>query len=143
MIARRKLNSGPNFDLITMIDLTDRLHRTDTMNQIDAHLVLVGVMAPVCGPFGPPGQLNERIHPESCQRSYAEAAHIAKFCGDVALKQLSNHRHSIQEQPHPSKLYESSPWPLAFSKQGLAQQLDDRCTCGLNATRGQHKRFYI
>ena len=59
--VRRHLHAGPNFDLVTMIDLTDPKHQHDTMTFIVNNDVFVAVMAPVCGPFGPLGRLNEHI----------------------------------------------------------------------------------
>ena len=137
--VRRNLKTGPNFDLITMVDLTERRHQEGTMNYIDAREVLVAVMAPVYDPIGPLGKLNKHIHPDSWQRSYDGVALFAILCGRVALTQPRNIRHFIQEQPHPTKLYEEHHWPEVLSTKGVVQQIYDRCTCGLLITRCQYK----
>ena len=124
-----------------MVDLTERKHQEEPMDYIDAHEVLVLAMAPVCGPFGPLGQLSKHIHPESWQRSYEEVAHLAIFRCKVALTQLRMNRRFIQEQPHPTKLYDGHPWSQVRSTRGVVQQVYDRCTCGLKVTSGPYKRM--
>ena len=55
LAVRRSLRAGPNFDLITGVDLNNRKDREVTKKCIDKHHVLVVVMAPTRGPFGPMG----------------------------------------------------------------------------------------
>ena len=91
--VRRRLDTGPNFDLITQCDLTDPYHQRCTMDYITSNKVLVAVMAPACGPFGPLGVLNEKLYPEAMARAYEAAAPLAHFCGQVAQHQLDAGMH--------------------------------------------------
>ena len=49
--VRRRLNTLPHFDLVTLVDLTLPHHQQDTQALIHATYALVVIMAPVCGPF--------------------------------------------------------------------------------------------
>ena len=105
LAARRSLCAGPNFDLITGDDLNNRRDQEHTKKYIDKHHVLVVVMAPTCGPFGPMGRFVKHVTPDAWLRSYDLAAPHGKFCGVVAQMQLREGLHFICEQPSGSDLY--------------------------------------
>ena len=98
-------------------------------------------MAPVCGPFGPLGRLNQHIHPESMHTAYEGHAPLARFCGRVALAQYEKGLHFIQEQPHPSLLYQETPWPHVLSLPNVVQTIYHRCMMGLRVQHGECKGY--
>lgn len=67
---RRKLKTGPNFDLVTGFDLNKPCDQQTVKNYFQTHKVLVAVMAPTCGPFGPMGRFVRHVAPESWKQSY-------------------------------------------------------------------------
>ena len=92
LAVRRSLRAGQNFDLITGVDLNNRKDQELTKKYIDKHHVLVVVMTPTCGPFGPMGRFVKYVTPDSRQRSYDLAAPHGKFCGVVD-------KYAAQERP--------------------------------------------
>ena len=84
LAVRRSLRAGPNFDLIAGVGLNNRRDH-------GKRHVLVVVMAPTCGPFGPMGRFVKYVTLDAWQRSYDLAAPHGKFCGVVA--------HATQERP--------------------------------------------
>eukprot|EP00969_Alexandrium_andersonii_P116738 5160870-Alexandrium_andersonii.AAC.1 len=70
------------------------------------------------------------------QEQLRTAGPIARLCGEVAALQLGHGRHFIQEQPHPSSLYEVTPWPAVLRGECVMSIVDDRCMRGLRATSG-------
>ena len=55
--------------------------------------------------------LNWNINPDAMEKLYKVAKPIAVFCGKVALIQIRKELYFLQEQPHPSSLYDEEPWP--------------------------------
>ena len=115
LAVRRSLRVGPNFGLITGVDLNDRKDQELTKKYIVKHHVLVVVMAPTCGPFGPMGRFVKYVTPDAWQRSFDLAAPHGKFCGVVAQMQLRKGLHFICEQPSGSDLYYEHPWPAVLN----------------------------
>ena len=101
LAVRRSLRAGPNFDLITGVDLNNRKDQELAKKNIDKHHVLVVVMAPTCGPFGPMGRFVKYVTPDAWQRSYDLAAPHGKFRGVVAQMQLKKGLHFICEPSGP------------------------------------------
>ena len=143
LAVRRSLRAGPNFDLITGVDLNNRKDQELTKSYIDKHHVLVVVMAPTCGPFGPMGRFVKHVTPDAWQRSYDLAAPHGKFCGVIAQMQLRKGLHFICEQPSGSDLYYENPWPDVLKHPNVYQQRYDRCMAGLKAQFGPHKGTHI
>ena len=50
--VRRHLRAGPNYDLVTNVDLKDVEHQAAVIHYFRTHRPLVAVMAPTCKPFG-------------------------------------------------------------------------------------------
>ena len=139
LAVRKSLRAGPNFDLITGVDLNNRKDQELTKKSIDKHHVLVVVVAPTCGPLGPMGGFVKYVTPDAWQRSYDLAAPQGKFCGVVAQMQLKKGLHFICEQPAGSDLYYEHPWPAVLNHPGVYQQRYDRCVAGAKAQYGPHK----
>ena len=143
LAVRRSLRAGPNFDLITGVNLNNQKDQFFTKQYIDTHHVLVVVMAPTCGPFGPMGRFVKHVTPDSWQRSYDQAAPHGRFCGVVAQMQLRKGLHFICEQPSGSDLYFEPPWPAVLNNPTVRQQRYDRCMAGLKAQYGPNKGMSI
>ena len=140
---RRRLRSGRNLDLVHGCDLTKPEVRQAGYNYFKNNRVLVAVMAPVCGPFGPLSHLNWHLHPETMRRQEAKYKPLAVFCGNVALIQHHKGLHWLQEQPHPSRLYSVPPWPKVLGLPGVCRVIYHRCTCGLKVLAGKWKGKFI
>ena len=84
--VRRKLKVGPNFDLVTDCDLTCPRQQSYAYEYFEKGHVLVAVMAPVCGPYGPRGHLTKYMYPDTWRQREAEVRPIAEFCGQIALR---------------------------------------------------------
>ena len=148
---RFRLKTGSNFDLITGFDLTIPAQNLACLDYFIKHEVFCAIMAPVCGPYGPMSNLNNFLHPETMQQKEREVRPLAILCGKVALVQIAKGLYFIQEQPHPSKLYQVHPWPkvLALKRTGLfapghpehavMQVKYDRCAAGLKVHTGRFK----
>ena len=111
LAIRRRLRAGPNFDLVTHVDFNKPQDQANTRHYFQDNEALALVMAPTCGPFGPLGRANRRIHPDSWHRSYENATPHGRFCGQMVLLQLRQGTHFICEQPAGSDLYREHPWP--------------------------------
>ena len=143
LAIRRSLRAGPNFDLITGVNLNNQKDQFLTKRYTDTHHVLVAVMAPTCGPFGPMGRFVKYVTPDSWQRSYDQAAPHGRFCGVVAQMQLKRGLHFICEQPSGSDLYFEQPWPAVLNNPTVRQQRYDGCIAGLKAQFGPNKGMSI
>ena len=131
MCVRRQLRSGHCFELTTGTDLTDPGVQRRVMDYIRLARPLVIVMSPVCTPFGPLGSRNYILHHEAWGRSFATAAPLAQFCGEVALHQIGCKRYFLNEQPYPSKMYELSPWPRVRAHATCMRIIFHQCALGL------------
>jgi len=140
--VRRKLTAGPNFDLVVDCDLSRRKDQQACINYHKTHKVLVAVLAPICGPFGPMSNLNWHLHPDTMWQKYAEASPVCWTCGQVALIQLKRGLDFLAEQPHPSKLFDEHPWPQILKYPNVEQVVYDRCRCGLRVLSGPWKGYY-
>ena len=80
--------------------------------------------------------MNKVINYDTWLRSYNDAAPHGRFCGKIAFKQLRGGHHFLNEQPHPSTLYEEPPWPLVMASPGVVTALVDQCATGLRGPRG-------
>ena len=143
LAIRRRLTTGQNFDLVTGVDLNKPSHQQLARQYINDNNVLVVVMAPTCGPFGPMGKFNRAINPTSWRASYQQAAPHGRFCGEIARMQMRKGRHFICEQPVGSDLYLEHPWPEVFNHGHTVTQKYDRCMAGLKAQYGPHKGMSI
>ena len=139
LAVRGSLRAGPNFDLITGVDLNNRKDQELAKKYIDKHHVLVVVMAPACGPFGLMGSFVKYVTPDAWRRSCDLAAPHGKFCGVVAQMQFRKGLRFIREQPTGSDLYYEHPWPAVLNHPDVYQQRYDRCMAGLKAQYGPHK----
>eukprot|EP00969_Alexandrium_andersonii_P288237 12742960-Alexandrium_andersonii.AAC.1 len=61
------------------------------------------------------------------QEQLRAAGPIARLCGEVAGLQLERGRHLMQEQPHPSSLYEVTPWPSVLRDARAMSIVYGRC----------------
>ena len=142
--VRRRLRTGRNFDLVTDFDLTNSKDAHFAYQYFVKNDVLVAVMAPVCGPYGPISTLTQHMYPETYQRRLAEARPLARFTGEVAMVQLGKrNNHFLQEQPSPSHLYEEQPWPRVLRDSRVDQAKYDRCKAGLKVLSGANKGLHI
>ena len=108
--VRRHLASGGNWDLVTSCNLNDPEVQRAASHYLDTAGAAVAVMAPTCTPYGPLSNFNYVMHYDSWLESYRKASPHGKFCGRVAMRQLELDRDFMNEQPHPSWLYEEPPW---------------------------------
>ena len=131
--VRRHLRTGDNFDLVTGCDLNDPSQQRKVYNYIKSHKVFCVVMAPTCTPFGNMSHLSKHVHPEAWKEAYKDAAPHGRFCGEVALLQLKEGRHFINEQPDPSDLYDEQPWPEVLQHPRTVTIRWDRCMTGLTS----------
>ena len=143
LAIRRRLKTGQNFDLVTNVDLNKPSHQNLARQYINNNQVLVVVMAPTCGPFGPMGKFNRAINPKSWEKSYQLAAPHGRFCGEIARMQLRHGRHFICEQPLGSDLYREYPWTQVLNHEQVVVQRYDRCMAGLRAQFGPNKGMFI
>ena len=134
LAVRRHLTTGKNIDLIAGCDLTKAKDRHFAKLYFETSDVLVVVMAPICGPFGPLGYLNASKNKVTHQASLAIAVPVARFCGEIALLQLDKGFSFICEQPEPSRLYEQQPWPRVLKNDRICREVYDRCRCGLKVS---------
>ncbi len=101
--VRHRLRTGPNFDLVCDCDLTKKKDQESCFSFFRRHRVLVAVMAPICGPYGPMSNLNWYLYPETMRERLLVARPVAQTCGQVALTQLGKRCHFLMEQPHQSQ----------------------------------------
>ena len=141
--VRRRLTTGQNFDLVTDFDLSNSKDCHYAYQYFVRNNVLVAVMAPVCGPYGPISTLTRHMYPDTWKRKLEEARPLARFTGEVALVQLRKHNHFLQEQPHPTTLYEEQPWPQVMRDPRVDQAKYDRCRAGLRVPSGPNRGLFI
>eukprot|EP00969_Alexandrium_andersonii_P018973 828780-Alexandrium_andersonii.AAC.1 len=61
------------------------------------------------------------------QEQLNAAGPVARLRGQVAEEQLARGRRVIQEQPHPSSLYDVAPWPRVLQHERVMRIVYDRC----------------
>ena len=81
LAVRRHLSGGRNFDLVTGFNLNSRADQAAAANYIGKHNVLVVVMAPTCGPFGPMSHLSKATNPKAWEQALVDALPHGEFCG--------------------------------------------------------------
>ena len=124
---RRRLATGRNFDLVCGVDLNSPTQQKKVLHYIREHQVMVVIMSPTCGPFGALSHLVKAAQPSGWAASYAKAAPHGRFCGVVALLQLREGRHFVNEQPDPSNLYDEEPWPQVLAHPSVVSLRRHRC----------------
>ena len=134
---RRWLKSGGNFDIVTQCDLNDPAVQKRAMDYLDKFKPLVAVMAPTCRPFGPRAHMNRVINHDGWRRSYEDAAPHGRFCGRVADKQMNEGRFFINEQPHPSSLYEEDDWKRVVKRPEIVTAVIHQCMTGQRGPTGK------
>ena len=110
--VRRGLSTGGNFDIVTGVDLNDPKQQSRLDEYIDRARPLVAVLQPTCTAFGPQGRQNMSINYDGWERSFLRDSPHCAYCGEVALKQISDDRFYIREQPYPTTMDDLDPWPL-------------------------------
>ena len=140
---RRRLRTGRNIDLVTGCDLRDKAVYADGLKYFKTNTVLVAVMAPACGPYGPLSHMNWHRYPDSMRKQEKDMRPVASFCGEVAIIQMDRSLHWLQEQPYPSDLYEVHPWPRALTYPHVCRIVYHRCACGLRVLSGPHRGKFI
>ena len=136
---RLKLKTGVNFDLVTAFDLTTPRNNKACLLYFETYTILCVVMAPVCGPYGPIANLCYHQAPQTMIIKEEEVRPLAILCGKVALIQMGKNLYFIQEQPHPSRLYNVDPWPKIMAMSQVIQIIYDRCAAGLKVLSGRFK----
>jgi len=143
LASRRHFTTGPNFDLVTQCDLSNRKDAAEAFSYFENHTVLVVVMAPCCDCFGPLSHLNWDLNYDTMCEKYRNGGAVARFCGRVARLQLEKGYEFLCEQPHPSDLFLEGEWPHVFTYETVEQVRYDRCTCGLRVLEGPHAGCYL
>lgn len=143
LATRQRHHTGPNFDLICDCDLTKSSHRTQAYEFFEKNKVLVAVMAPICGCFGPMSHLNWKINPDAMEELYLVGKALAIFCAKVAGLQIKKGLHFLQEQPYRSALYDENLWPTIFDHHSVVMVVYDRCMAGLKVVSGPKRGMHI
>ena len=123
------LRTGVNFEILAGIDLTKSSDVEFLMLYIDRNKPKVVLMGPPCIGYCKWGNLNKRINPAAWLRGRRLSVPMARLCGNVALKQISEDRHFILEQPHGSGLFEEPQWQQL--REFSFRVVFDQCMVGL------------
>ena len=134
--VRRHLASGGNWDLVRSCNLDDPAVQRAAMHYLDTTGSYVAVMAPTCTPYGPLSNFNYAMHYDSSLASYRQASPHGKFCGIVAIKQLTLDRYFMNEQPYPSWLYQEEPWGKVMQHPRVDSRVIDQCMTGQRGPQG-------
>ena len=84
----------------------------------------------MCRAFGPLSNLNYVHNYKGWLDSYLKSRPHAIFCGEVAQLQLMVNRDFLNEQPHPSWMYELQPWPSVLQDERVDSRIVDQCMVG-------------
>ena len=114
ILIHRRFKSGGNWDLCAGFDINCQETQKTAKQYLKTRGAAVALMAPMCRPFGPLSSINYVHNYEGWLDSYLKSRPHAIVCGEVAQLQLVANRDFLNEQPHPSWMYELQPWPLVL-----------------------------
>ena len=101
----RRISTGPNFDLVADVDLTDMHEQEAFWKYRRQRKPKVCVMAPMCRSFGGRSRMNRLLYPETWKRNLDTVdGPLAQFAGQVAHQQLLDELDFVNEQPVGSSL---------------------------------------
>ena len=127
---RRGLISGGNFDLVTGCDLGDPKTQKALIHYFNTCYVSVAILQPNCRTVGSFSPLNWIHAPETTRKQHQDDLPHLKFCGEIALLQLSHRRHFLREQPKGTRLNTIDPWPKVLENESVLSMLIDQCMAG-------------
>ena len=108
----KRITTGPNFDLIADVDLSDKLEQDAFWRYRRKRKPKACIMAPMCRSSGGWSRMNQVTDQRTWQYHYGTVdMPLAKFAGYVAQEQLADNLDFVNEQLVGSKLYDVKPWP--------------------------------
>ena len=128
---RRKLKTGPNFDVSCDIDLLDPSQVTTLWKYIVEHKPKCVVAGPPCTSFSAWSRLNSKLSPENHARSLLIGTTLAKLVAEIAMYQLAHGRHFLIENPWGSALWLLPCFILLISQPNVSWAQCDQCMTGL------------
>ena len=128
---RRKLRTGPNFDVTCEIDLTDQSQVQALWKYVKQHKPRCIIAGPPCTAFGTWARLNSKLSPENHQRQLAIGTLLAKLVAELCMHQLKHHLHFLVETPWGSALWQLSCFMELLAQTGVAFAQCDQCMLGL------------
>lgn len=134
---RRKLQSGPNFDLTVGCDLTKSSEQAALIAYVTRCKPKVLIMGPPCTAFGGWSRYNRKHAYKTWHERYVVGIKLAILTCKLCELQLSACRHFIVENPLTSTLWDL----MCFRKLRRHQQVCglriDQCMLGLKGPDGQ------
>ena len=101
-----RIATGPDFDLITDVDLTDKHEQHAFWQYRRRRKPKVCVMSQMCRSFGGWSRLHKVTNQGTWQHNYDTVDKpLAKFAGEVAQEQFADELDFVNEQPVGSTLY--------------------------------------
>jgi hypothetical protein len=133
---RRRLSTGRNFDLKHGIDLSRREDQYYRLEYIDKHKPLFVVMAPPCTPFASWSKINRHKFPEQYAAQRSICISIVSICAEVAMRQLSDDRHFVLENPRGSEMFKLASMQALWSTKEVKGISFPQCALGLQSPDG-------
>ena len=139
-----RISTGPNFDLIADIDLTNQSEQASFWKYRKERRPKVCVMAPMCRSFGGRSRMNKILHPVTWQRHHDSVDRpLAQFAGYAAVEQLKDLLDFVNEQPVGSSLYQITPWPEVLDHPRVRSTRFDQCQLGQRSSKEEPvKKFW-
>ena len=106
----RRIRTGPNFDLVADIDLTNKSEQEACWTYRSNGKPKICIMAPACWSFGSRSRLNRVINPGTRKANCDNVDKpLAQFAAQADHAQLLDNLRSVNEQPVRSSVYETKP----------------------------------
>lgn len=131
LCIRRKLVTGPNFDLSTGVDLLKSDHLHSLWTYLSRHRPRIVVCGPPCTAFSSWQQLNKHHNPERYYQALRVGTRLANLTADIAAFQLRNNNHFIVENPASSQLWNLKAWQQLRDHPQVGDVILDQCMVGL------------
>ena len=128
---RRKLRTGPNFDVSCNIDLLDSQQVTALWKYISEHKPKCIIAGPPCTAFSSWSRLNSKLSPENHARVMHIGLTLAKLVAEIAMYQLKHDRHFIIENPWGSAIWQLPCFVSLIAQPNVAYAQCDQCMTGL------------
>ena len=131
LISRRNYTVGPNFDLITGIDLLDDKQKRAFWTYMKRYHPLIAIIATPCTGLKGWSGINRIKNHETWLKSRSVSIPLGELGADVAIFQLQQGKEFLSENPLGSDLYHLEGWKKVAKHPRTMMLRVDMCAAGL------------
>ena len=136
--TRYRLRTGPNFDLVSGIDLSDAQEINTLWQYLYTYKPRFVVAGPPCTALGGWSHYNRVHHPETWEAKYKVGKALGELVAQIAHFQISQGRHFVIENPISSDLWSFPSYQSLMERPNVTFVRCDQCCYGLRDPAGEY-----